>query len=139
MHNDDPTTDANNWEDFKSIINGSGLKWTFENTCKKLVFMDMTIQIKEGNIITTLYAKPLALYQYIPPNLCHPPGVLTGLVYGQILQIYQLCSKSKDINKALHQFYKLLVDRGYSRENLLPLFEKGIDNATAYILMTLEQ
>jgi hypothetical protein len=35
---------------------------------KKLVFMDMTIQIEGSKIITTIYAKPLALYQYIPPN-----------------------------------------------------------------------
>ena len=90
----------------------------------------MTIQIKEGNFVTALYAKPLALYQYIPPNSCHPSGVLTGLVYGQILQIYQLCSKSKDINKEICQFYKRLVDCGYSCENLLPLFEKGFNNAT---------
>jgi hypothetical protein len=101
--------------------------------------MDMTIQIEEGKIVTALYAKPMALYQYIPPNSCHPPGVLTGLVYGQILRIYQLCSKSTDIDKELLQFYKRLVDRGYSRDKLLPLFEKGVDNATDYILMTLEQ
>ena len=52
--------------------------------------MDMTIQIEGGKIITTIYAKPTALYQYIPPNSCHPPVVLTGLIYGQILRIYQL-------------------------------------------------
>jgi hypothetical protein len=139
LHDNDPTTDANNWTNFKAIINGSGLTWTFENPCKKLVFMDMTIRIEEGKIVTALYAKPLALYQYIPPNSCHPPGVLTGLVYGQILRIYRLCSKSTDIDKELLQFYKRLVDRGYSRDKLLPLFEKGVDNATDYILMTLEQ
>jgi hypothetical protein len=62
-----------------------------------------------------------------------------GLVYGQILRIYQLCSKTTNINKELLHFYKRLVDRGYSRDKLLPLFEKGVDNATDYILMTLEQ
>ncbi len=59
----------------------------------------MTIQVKGEKIVTTIYAKPLALYQYIPPNSCHPPGVLTGLIFGQILWIYQLCSHSKDVNK----------------------------------------
>ncbi len=59
----------------------------------------MTIQVKGEKIVTTIYAKPLALYQYIPPNSCHPPGVLTGLIFGQILRIYQLCSHSKDIDR----------------------------------------
>ena len=139
LHDDDPTTDANNWTDFKTVVNGSGLTWTFENPCKKIIFMDMTIHIEEGKIVTTLYAKPLALYQYIPPNSCHPPGVLTGLVYGQILRIHRLCSKNSDIEKEIRLFFNRLVDRGYLRTKLLPLFEKGFDNATSYMSMTLDQ
>ena len=27
LHNDNPTTDANNWANFKTIVNRSGLKW----------------------------------------------------------------------------------------------------------------
>ena len=63
LHDNDPMTNANNWTDFKTIVNGSGLSWTFEKPCKKLVLMDMTIRIEEGKIVTALYAKPLALYQ----------------------------------------------------------------------------
>jgi hypothetical protein len=92
---------AKKWNDFKALINAMGLKWTFKSPGKKLIFMDMTIQIEGESITTTIYAKPLALYQYIPSNSCHPPGVLTGLVFGQILRIYQLCSHSKDINKPI--------------------------------------
>jgi hypothetical protein len=50
--------------------------------------MDMTIQVEGDKLTTMIYAKPLALYQYIPPNSYHPPQVLTGLIFGQILQIY---------------------------------------------------
>ena len=100
----------------------------------------MTIQIEEGKKVTTLYTKePLALYQYIPPNSCHPPGVLTGLVYGQILQIHCLCSKNSNIEKEIRLFFNRLIDRGYLRTKLLPLFEKGFDNATTYMSMTLDQ
>ena len=101
--------------------------------------MDMTIQIKEGKIVTTLYAKPLALYEYIPPNSFHPPGVLTGLVHGQIFRIHCLCSKNSDIEKEIRLFFNRLIDRGYLRTKLLPLFEKGFDNATTYMSMTLDQ
>ncbi len=99
----------------------------------------MTIQIKGERITTTIYAKPLALYQYIPPNSCHPPGVLTGLVFGKILRIYQLCSHSKDIVKELSLFHTRFQTRGYISEKLLPIFEKGINNAISHLSQTPEQ
>ena len=139
LHNPDPTIDAENWNNFKALINAMGLSWTFKSPRKKLVFMDMTIQIEGGKIVTTIYAKPMALYQYIPPNSCHPPGVLTGLIYGQILRIYQLCSRSKDIDKELSLFHTRLLNRGYATNKLIPFFEKGINNAISYLSQTQEQ
>ena len=50
----------------------SGQSWTFMSPRKKLIFMDMTIKIEGERLITTIYAKPMALYQYIPPSSCHP-------------------------------------------------------------------
>ena len=99
----------------------------------------MTINIKGERIVTTIYAKPIALYQYIPPSSCHPPGVLTGLVFGQILRIYQLSSLSDDIDKELSLFCRRLLVRGYKPDKLLPLFEKGINNAIIYLSLSPEQ
>jgi hypothetical protein len=113
LHDDDPIKDADNWTSFQSIINHSGLQWTFVERGKKVVYLDMTIKIENGKIVTSLYAKPLALYQYIPPSSCHPPGVLTGLVLGQVLRIFQLCSRDQDINNELRLFHKRLINRGY--------------------------
>jgi hypothetical protein len=135
----DPTVDAKNWTDFQAILNAMGINWTFKSPHKKLIFMDMTIQIIDDKLVTTIYAKPLALYQYIPPNSCHPPGVLTGLVYGQILWIYQLCSLSEDVDKELSLFYKRLINRGYLTPKLIPLFKKGVNNAILYLSLTPQQ
>jgi hypothetical protein len=99
----------------------------------------MTIKIEGERLITKIYAKPLALYQYISPNSCHPPGVLTGLVFGQILRIYQLCSLSEDIDKELSLFYTRLLARGYTPTKLLPLFTKGINNAISYLSRSQKQ
>jgi hypothetical protein len=106
-----------------------GLCWMFKSPRKKFVFMDMIIQVKEKKIVATIYAKPLALYQYIPPNSCCPPRVLTGLIFGQILWIYQLCSHSKNIDRELSLFHTRLLNHGYTYNKLLPLFKKGINNA----------
>jgi hypothetical protein len=101
--------------------------------------MDTTIKIEGKWLVTTIYAKPMALYQYIPPSSCHPPGVLTGLVFGQILRIYQLCSLSNDIDKELSLFYPRLLIRGYTPDKLLPFLEKGINNAITYLSLSPKQ
>jgi hypothetical protein len=95
--------------------------------------MDLNIEIEDGRIVTLLYAKPMALYLYIPPNSSHAPGILTGLVYGQVLQVYQLCLQSKDINTKLAAFYRQLRVRGYHPRQLLLLFKKAINNACTYL------
>ena len=139
LHDENPTTDEKNWHDFKALYNAMGLSWTFKSPRKKLIFMDMTIKIEGERLITKIYAKPLALYQYILPNSCHPPGVLTGLVFGQILRIYQLCSLNEDIDKELSLFYTRLLARGYTPTKLLPLFTKGINNAISYLSRSQKQ
>jgi hypothetical protein len=98
--------------------------------------MDMTIKINGSQLVTALYAKPVALYQYIPPTSCHPPGALTGLVFGQILQIFQLCLRDENINSELSAFHHHLLDHGYKATNIIPLLIKGIDNANHYLSLT---
>ena len=139
LHDSDSAIEASNWNEFKTICNTMGLSWTFKSPKKKLVFIDMTIKIEGERLITTIYSKPMALYQYIPPSSYHPPGVLTGLVFGKILQIYHFCSLSNDINKELSLFYWRLLIHGYKPDNLLPLLKKGINNAITYLSFSPEQ
>ncbi len=96
----------------------------------------MTIKISGNQLVTALYAKPMALHQYIPPTSCHPPGALTGLVFGQILRIFQLCSRDEDISSELAIFHHRLLDCGYKATNIIPLLIKGIDNANHYLSLT---
>jgi hypothetical protein len=105
----------------------------------EVIFMDMTIKISGNRLVTALYAKPMALYQYIPLTSCHPPGALTGLVFGQILQIFQLCSRDEDINSELTAFHHRLLDSGYKATNIIPILIKGIDNANHYLSLTKAQ
>ena len=93
----------------------------------------MTISIREDRIVTSLYEKSMNLYLYIPPHSAHPPGVLTGLVSGNILRIHSLCSKQDDINLHMKQFYVRLLVRGYQLNLLIPAFTKGITVACAFI------
>jgi len=99
--------------------------------------MDMTISIDEnGTVITDLYKKPLALYLYIPPKSAHAPGVFKGLVFGQLLRIFYLCSRLPDIQRHIKDFYDRLKNRGYSHNDILPIFERAAEHAENFLLLT---
>ena len=94
--------------------------------------MDMTISIREDLIITSLYEKAMNIYLYIPPHSTHPPGVLTGILSGNIFWIHLLYSKQDDINLRMKEFYARLLVHGYQRDLLIPAFTKGITGARAF-------
>jgi hypothetical protein len=78
----------------------------------------------------------MALYQYIPPTSCHPPGTLIGLVFGQVLQIFQLCSRSQDIDLELSPFYHRLLYHEYMATSIIPFLIKVINNANHCLSLT---
>ena len=100
---------------------------------QKSVDLWMTISIENRKITTPIYAKPMVLHLYISPDSCRPPGVLTGLVMGTAMIFYQLCSRPKDIENKLQEFFGQLLDCGYQETTLVPLFERAITNDQRYI------
>lgn len=134
IHHVDPAEDRRLWKQFMADVNEfEGLTWDFVGPAKSIDFMDLTIQINDGTMHFTMFEKPLNLYLYIPPNSAHPPGVATGLIFGNILRIHQLCSDESDIENRILQFFRRLRACNYCPEKLLPLFTKAIKNAKAYL------
>ncbi len=121
---------ASLWVEFKTWINAFGtLRWTFTDLAREIDYLDITIRLDSNNRIkTTLFEKPLNLYLYLPPHSAHPPGVLTGLIYGMIRRAYRLTTDPVDCRKYLSQFFTRLRYRGYPEQTLLPLFQAGLDN-----------
>ena len=68
LHDANPQVDAQNWVTFKAAVNNGGLQWTFSPRSKKVVFLDLTVEIVNQKIETAIYQKPLALFLYIPPQ-----------------------------------------------------------------------
>jgi hypothetical protein len=136
LHDPNPATDERNWMEFKNCLNASGLNWIFSDRSKEVIFMDLRLTIEGRQIKSSLYAKPMALHLYLPPHSCHAPGVLSGLVFGNVLRIHQLCSNEGDIMKELKLFFHRLLDRGYQSNQLTPLFQQAIDNAKTHLQRT---
>jgi hypothetical protein len=97
LHDPNPTIDKANWLSFQTCLNNSGLQWVFSERSDEAVFMDLRLKIEGKKIVTSLIAKPMALHLYIPPHSCHAPGVLSGIVFGNVLSIHQLCSRATNI------------------------------------------
>ena len=73
------------------------------------------------------------LYLYILPHSTHSPGVLTGLVSGNILHIHWLFSDKEDINCRMKELYARLLIKGYQRDFLIPAFTEVIKGARAFV------
>ena len=131
----DPTINEQRWTEYKQTVNDfHGLEWEFTTPSRSgVAFMDMSLSIVNGRIESTLYEKKLNLYLYIPPSSAHPPGVLSGLIMGNVLRIFQLCTNDKDINNKLEAFQERLLNRGHQLHTLLPIFDKAIANAKQYL------
>ena len=136
LHDPNPETDEKNWTQFQDCLNASGLSWIFSRRSQEAVFMDLRLTIEGKHIRSSLYAKPMALHLYLPPHSCHAPGVLSGLMFGNVLRIYQLCSNATDKERELKLFFHRLLDRGYQSSHLTPLLQQAIDNAKAYLQRT---
>ena len=85
LHHSNPTNDDAAWKCFQSTVNSYGnLTWTFTSHSQCTHFMDLTITVSSTSFSTTLYKKPLNLYQYILPHSSHAPGITKGIITGLI-------------------------------------------------------
>ena len=76
---------VDDWQDFQKETNNFGiLSWEFEELSESVNFLDLTITIEHNRITTRTFQKALNLYQYIPPNSAHPPGMMEGIIYGHL-------------------------------------------------------
>jgi hypothetical protein len=129
-----PEQDTILWNSFQQTMQQwHGLEWEFTALSDTCNFMDLTIKItNSGRLTTTLYEKPQNLYLYIPPHSAHPPGMLSGLIHGNILRIHHLCSSLTDIQQKSSQFFTRLTSRGYTNSQLLPLFKSAHQKALIF-------
>jgi len=101
------------------------LRWEAEPLLKEVNFLDLTIRIQpDGSIATRTYVKPaMNLHLYIPPRSAHPQGVLKSLVYGNLQRYWIQNSTTDDYIAVASAFFGHLLKRGYSIEELQPIFQ----------------
>ena len=128
----DMATDPALWLSFQAHMQDfPGLTWDISPRSKQVDFLDLTITIGDDNRFHfTLFEKVLNLHLYLPSGSAHPPGVLLGLVHGNVRRIHTLCSAPEDRRARTNEMFKHLLARGYKAPALLPIFEKAIRKVT---------
>jgi hypothetical protein len=115
------------WAAFKTEVNNFGtLTWNTEELTTSVVFLDLVLRIDTGRIVSTMHEKLMNLYLYISPHSSHPPGVLYGLIVGQLHRIFRLCSLQPEAILLAQKFIRRLVARGYNKRKLDELFRKAL-------------
>lgn len=114
-------------EEFKKELNkASSLNWVCSKLVNKINFLQVIIKLViKNNKITfefSPFSKELNLHLYIPANSAHPPGVLKGMINGILCRYWMFSSQKQTYIQHTKDFFKRLIDRGYTINALQPLF-----------------
>lgn len=103
------------------------LQWKFLPLKNHTTFLDLNIHINNtGTITTRLFEKPMNLHLYLPPHSCHQKGILKGLIHGEVLRSYLLCSNQSDCHTHIRNTFIRLCHRGHDSTFLRKLFREAI-------------
>ena len=87
--------------------------------------LDLTLHLKNGFIITDIYAKPTDSHLYLPFSSSHPAHCKRAIPYGVALRIRRNCSTDEFLNKRCVEYKGYLKSQGYSAV----LVDKQFDRA----------
>ena len=118
--------DPGAWDRFCQDVNnfvGGKLKWIIDDRSKEVNFLDITIKINELNRIETwTYQKPMNLYLYITENSAHPPGMMRGIIFGELKRYHRQNSRREDYLKMVRLLFLRLRARGWGADLLKQWF-----------------
>jgi hypothetical protein len=101
----DALTDEVLWDEFCSSTAYGKLTWEVSTRQLSIDFLDLTVNLRNGRIHTTLYEKELNLYLYLPPHSTHQQGLLRGFVIGMIGRILKLTTGPANCRHAIRNLF----------------------------------
>lgn len=120
-------TTESQWDEFCNDIDDFGiLSWDIktQSRSRSVNFLDLTLTIEGSRVISRTYQKEMNLYLYLPPNSAHPPGVIKGLIFGQIRRYHAQNTHREDYLQMVRLLYQRLIQRGWRAEHLRPLIQQ---------------
>ncbi len=101
-----------------SKINQMRSNITFEvnKSTSKVNFLDVSIELKNNHLSTTLFSKPTDSHLYLNYSSNHPKHVLKNLPKGQFIRIRRICSETSEYLRNSQVLCEFFIKRGYSEK-----------------------
>ncbi len=109
------------------------IKFTMDYSNEKINFLDTTIRIENGSLVSNLYTKPTDSHSYLLYNSCHPKHILASIPYSQFLRIRRICTYWTDFLSNSMALVNYFTARNYPIAEIMDSLVKvnKIDRDTA--------
>jgi hypothetical protein len=102
---------------------------------KSGIFLDLAFEIVDKILISKVYQKPSNKYLYLPPTSNHQHNIMVNVIKQELKRYCLYCSRREDEISFKIKFYDRLLQRGYSKTYLDPLFSPTIDRNSLFTQM----
>ena len=92
----------------------SNIKFTTHYSKTNVTFLDTKVKFKDGKLVTELYTKPSASFQYLHRTSYHPPLTFKAITKSQFIRIRRICSTLDDYWVHTTKFISFFKSRGFN-------------------------
>ena len=100
------------------------LQFTVEIGGSSLHFLDLSINIRDNKLETSVYSKPTDPHLYPNAKSSHPKAQIVGIARGVALRLRRICSDDNDFRDRSKEYSKYLIDCGHDKEHVLRVFNE---------------
>ena len=92
----------------------SHITFTYDYSTCYLYFLDTKVKFKKQTLMTEIYSKPTASFQYLHRTSYHPPHTFHSILRSQFIRIHCICSDINDYWSHSKRFTNFFKSRGFS-------------------------
>ena len=96
----------------------STIKFTTNYSQTHITFLDTEVKLKNGKLVTKLYAKPSASFQHLHITSYHPPHTFRAITKSQFIRIRRICTTLEDYWAHATKFISFFKSRGFNESTL---------------------
>ena len=102
----------------------SSIKFTSSCSQSEVNFLDMTVRIEEGHLVTDLFTKAVDTHSYLHAKSFHPPTMISSLPKAQFIRIRRICTDISDYKRHATSFVRFFSQRGFKQDKVTKVAEE---------------